>query len=85
MELLKTNDYILSIGPMIIPYFTAKNQNELAEYLRDLIDKGCAFVIDIDKNGPKAIINPAPGMVIIVMTKEQFERNRGMQQIIGKS
>lgn len=86
MELMKVyNEYIISVGPMVIPYFSIKSQDELTEHLRDLINENHPFVLDIDKKGPKVIINPAPGMVVIVMTKEQFERNRGIQQIIGKS
>jgi len=79
------NAYIISLGPMLFPYFSTKNQDELTEEFKNSIGEGKPFIIDIDKNGPKAVINPAPGMVIIIMTKDQFERNRGMQQIIGKS
>jgi hypothetical protein len=84
MELVKgMNEYMISIGPMMIPYKHQMNQFDLTVYFMDKINEGKSFIMDA--NGALVIINPAPGMVFIVMTRDQFEKNRGMQQLVGKA
>lgn len=78
-------DYVISIGPITFPYQTTKKIEDLAKYIEDKINEGKAFILTIDRDGPKMILNPAPGMAIIVMTKDQFERNRNIQRLVGAS
>jgi hypothetical protein len=81
MEMVFT-DYVISIGAMTFPYQTTKTLEELAKYIEDKVNEGKAFILTIDRNGPKFVLNPAPGMAIIIMTKDQFERSRSMQQLV---
>lgn len=76
------NEYVISIGGLTITYQTTKKLDELAKYIQEKITEGKPFIMTIDRDGPKVVLNPAPGMAIIIMTKEQFERSRGMQQIV---
>jgi hypothetical protein len=76
-------EYMISIGPMMIPYKTLLNQTELTSFFIDRINENLAFTIDA--NGAQVIINPAPGLVMVVMTRDQFEKNRGMQQLIKQN
>jgi len=75
-------DYMISIGPILFPMNTAKSLEDLALHFQDKINEGKAFIVTLDRNGPKAVLNPAPGMVVIVMTKEQFERNQGIKELV---
>jgi hypothetical protein len=77
------SDYILIIGQLTFPYQTTKTLEELAKHIQDKINEGHAFILTMDRNGPKLVLNPSPGMAVVVMTKEHFERNRGIQRIVG--
>jgi hypothetical protein len=84
MELVKPMlEYMISVGPMMIPYKSQMNQFDLTVFFMDKINEGNAFIVDA--NGALVIINPAPGLVMIVMTREQFEKNRGIQNLISKN
>jgi len=75
-------DYVIVVGGLTLTYQTTKKLDDLAKYIEDRINGGKAFILTIDRDGPKVVINPAPGMAIIVMTKDQFERSRGMQNLV---
>jgi hypothetical protein len=75
-------DYVIVIGGLTITYQTTKKLEELAKYIEERINGGKAFILTIDRDGPKVVINPAPGMAIIIMTKDQFDRNRGIQNLV---
>jgi hypothetical protein len=79
------NEFILMIGAITFPYYTVLNKDELISEIKHQIDTGLSFDLVMDKDGPIVIINPAPGMNIIIMTKEQFERNRNISKLVGKA
>ena len=76
------NAYVIGIGAMVFPYFTDDSIDKLVDKFHELISANKPFTIKMDKDGPRLILNPSPGMAIVIMTKDQFERNRNIASLI---
>lgn len=78
-------DYVINIGGLTFPYSTALEHDNLAAYFQQKVELNKPFIINLnDDNGPRCVLNPSPGMAIIIMTKEQFEKNRFLSQMIQR-
>jgi hypothetical protein len=81
--MLGLTEYVIVFGQVTFVAKTSKKQAEFAEEFCEKIYAGKPFIVDM--SGALMIINPCPGMTLIVMTKEQFERNRGMAKLTGQA
>lgn len=77
------NDFIVIMGTITFNYKTTKTQNELVDDFIFKIAEGVPFAVDM--GGPVMIVNPSPGMTLIIMTTEQFQRNQSMARLAGKA
>lgn len=86
--MLVGSEYVVMVGQITFPYYSPKSLKELSQYFMEKINEDKAFVVDMgiptNMNGlPQLILKPAPGMVIIVQTKQDYERSAGIKKLVG--
>lgn len=80
---LGLTEFVVVFGNVTFIMKSNKTQVEVAAELCQKIALGQPFTVDM--NGALMIINPCPGMNMIIMTKEQFERNRNVARLTGQA
>lgn len=86
--MLSGSEYVVIIGQISFVYYSPKSLQELSQYFMDKINEDKAFVIEMglptNMNGlPQMIVKPSPGMVMIVQTKQDYERSAGIKKLVG--